>query len=206
MSRFDNIIHGVCPARVYDSVLVNLGGMVVTPTLGSIVPHWVLAIPKKPFQNIVQWGAHEDAAPLEKLSKIIRHLGHDPSDVIWFEHGSTELGSITGCGIDHAHIHILLRPTFDFLRFKNVAVELSSLDWEELDCNPYPRIGFADSYLIAGSGNRFLLARSVESAGSQFFRRVVAQLVDKAETWNYRSHPYHENVELTVESYGHKAA
>ena len=45
-SRFANILSDACPRPLYDTVLRDTGAMVVTPTLGSIIPNWILAIPR----------------------------------------------------------------------------------------------------------------------------------------------------------------
>ena len=205
-ARFDNILNGAKSAPLYDSVLLDLGEVVVVPTLGSIIPDWVLAIPKSRTGNIVQWRDDSRAAPLDIVAEIARRFGREPHSLIWFEHGPATRGSTTGCGVDHAHIHILLQPPFDFSSFKKAAKRMSSLHWEEDVGNPYDLIKCGTSYLVAGSSGQSILARSVDSAGSQFFRRVIAHLVDKANLWDYRTHPHHENVAKTLARYGGKAA
>jgi ATP adenylyltransferase len=191
---------------VYDSVLLDLGEVVVAPTLGSIVPHWVLAIPKSRSDNMSQWCGKDRAAPLKYIREITRLLERVENSVIWFEHGPSTRGSVTGCGIDHAHIHILLQPPFEFSQFKAAAIDGSSLAWEHGHGNPYDSVARDESYLVASSGGEFILARSVETAGSQFFRRVIARLADKPSTWDYKLHPHHDNAAKTVAVYGSKAA
>jgi hypothetical protein len=132
-------------------------------------------------------------------TQIARLMPRAANPVIWFEHGPSTRGSVTGCGIDHAHIHILLQPPFEFSQFKSAAIDGSSLAWERGDGNPYEFIGSGESYLIASSGGEFILARSVEAAGSQFFRRVIARLAREPSSWDYRLHPHHDNVAKTVE-------
>jgi ATP adenylyltransferase len=206
VTRFDNILSRAPAAPVYDSVLLDLGEVVVAPTLGSIIPHWVLAIPKSRSDNMSQWCGKDRASPLKYITKITRLLGRAENSVIWFEHGPTTRGSVTGCGIDHAHIHILLHPAFEFSQFKATAIDGSSLAWECGYGNPYDSIARDESYLVASSGGEFILARSVEAAGSQFFRRVIAHLAGEPSTWDYKLHPHHDNVAKTVAVYGGKAA
>jgi ATP adenylyltransferase len=103
-SRFANILAGACPRPLYDTVLRDTGTMVVTPTLGSIIPNWVLAIPKRHAANAARWAQNERNAPLSAIKDIARSFGRDPRDVIWFEHGATEPRSIVGCGVESAPI------------------------------------------------------------------------------------------------------
>jgi hypothetical protein len=62
----------------------------------------------------------------------------------------------------------------------------------------YAAIDSSQSYFVAGHGDQFLLAQSVETAGSQFFRKAIARIVDRDAAWDYRSHPHMENVVETI--------
>jgi ATP adenylyltransferase len=197
-SRFANILSDACPRPLYDTILRDTGTMVVTPTLGSIIPNWILAIPKRHAANAARWAQGEHNAPLLAIKDITRSFGREPKDVVWFEHGATEPRSIVGCGVDHAHIHILLTPPFSFERLCEEAQAEIGLRWSFGCGDAYAAIDCSQSYLVAGHGDRFLLAQSVETAGSQFFRKAIARVVDQDAAWDYRSHPYIENVVETI--------
>jgi ATP adenylyltransferase len=128
-SRFANILSDACPRPLYDTVLRDTGTMVVTPTLGSIIPNWILAIPKRHAANAARWAQDERNDPLLAIKDVTRSFGRDPRDVIWFEHGATEPRSIVGCGVDHAHIHILLTPPFSSERLCEEARAEVGLGW-----------------------------------------------------------------------------
>ena len=164
--RYNNLLKATCRAPIYDTVMFDLGAIVVAPTLGSIIPHWVLAIPKQEAPNFSVWSGDNRTAPTACITEIARLTGREPQSVIWFEHGANSSGSAVGCGVDHAHIHILLAPPFSFRQFKKAAKEAVVLPWEEGSGNPYHRIGREESYLVAGAGDEYLVARSVERAGS----------------------------------------
>jgi hypothetical protein len=172
--------------------------MVVTPTLGSIIPNWVLAIPKRSVANAALWAQDEGNDPLLAVSDIARSFGRDPRDVIWFEHGATEPRSIVGCGVDQAHIHILLTPPFSFERLCEEAKVEVALGWSLGHGDAYAAVDSSQSYFVVGYGGQFLLAQSVEAAGSQFFRKVIARIVDRETDWDYRSHPHLQNIEKTI--------
>jgi ATP adenylyltransferase len=197
-SRFANILSDACPRPLYDTVLRDTGTMVVTPTLGSIIPNWILAIPKRHAANAARWAQNERKALLSVIKDITCSFGRDPRDVIWFEHGATEPRSIVGCGVDHAHIHILLTPPFSFERFCEEAQADAGLGWSFGRGDAYAAIDSSQSYFVAGHDNQFLLAQSVESAGSQFFRKAIARVVGRDAAWDYRSHPCVENVVETI--------
>jgi ATP adenylyltransferase len=199
--RFRRIMTGACPALLHDTLLWDLGDLVVTPTLGSIVPHWVLIIPKARVLNIAMWSAADSSAPLHYVNEVARRAGRSADDIIWFEHGPAVAKGVTGCGVDHAHMHVLLAPAFTFEQFKSASRDAASyLKWHEGVGNPYASITSNKSYLVAGGGRQFLFASTVEAAGSQFFRRVIATLSGNPVSWNYKKHPHLNNVALTVEA------
>lgn len=197
-SRFSNILSGTCPKPLYDTVIRDTGTVVVTPTLGSIVPNWVLAIPKRHAANAARWGQDWSAAPLQIVEDIARSFRRDLREVIWFEHGATEPRSVVGCGVDHAHIHILLEPPFSFDRLCEEVTSDVGLRWCSGRGDAYAALDACRSYLVVGSGDQFLFAQSVETAGSQFFRRAIARIVGREAAWDYRSHPHIENVAETI--------
>ncbi len=197
-SRFANIFSTTCPKPLYDTVLRDTGPMVVTPTLGSIVPNWVLGIPKDHAVNAARWGQHQGTSPLRAVEKIAHSFRRDLTEVVWFEHGATEPRSIVGCGVDHAHIHILFEPPFSFERLCTEVEAEGCLQWLSGEGDAYEALDARQSYFVAGTGNRFLLAQSVEAAGSQFFRRAIARIVGRETVWDYKSHPHIENVAETV--------
>jgi hypothetical protein len=174
--------------------------MVVTPTLGSIIPNWILAIPKRHAVNAGRWAQDEHNDLLLAINGVTRSFGRDPRDVIWFEHGATEPHSIVGCGVDHAHIHILLTPPFSFERLCDETSTEVELGWSRGRGNAYQAVDSSRSYFVAGQGDQFLLAQSVETAGSQFFRKAIARIVGRDAAWDYRSDPHIENVVKTIAS------
>lgn len=197
-SRFHSLLSDVCPRPLYDIVLRDTGAMVVTPTLGSIIPNWVLAIPRQHASNAASWARGGGGALLPAIKAIAGSFGRRFSDVIWFEHGAVQPKSIVGCGVDHAHIHILLRPPFGFDQFCAEALSQPGLSWSRGRGDGYASINSSQSYLVAGSDDQFLFAQSAEAAGSQFFRKAIARLVGKEDSWDYKIHPHAENVAETV--------
>lgn len=199
-SRFANILSNACPRPLYDTILRDTGAMVVTPTLGSIIPNWVLAIPKRHAVNAARWAHEERSDLISGISDVVRSFGHDPQSAIWFEHGAAQSNSIVGCGVDHAHIHILLTPPFSFERLCDEAATEIQLGWSRGNGAAYAGVDPASSYLVTGRGNQFMLAQSVEVAGSQFFRKAIARIVGRPAAWDYRSDPHIENVVKTIDS------
>jgi len=174
----------------------------VAPTIGAIVPNWLLVIPRDPVLNFRDWAELHGQRPIQLLQDLSLHLGLRADEIIWFEHGPYGTGTSIGCGLDHAHIHVLIRPCFSFASFTDKARSLSELDWTagEYD-DPYRMLAGESTYLMAGSGDSAIIAQGVEATGSQFFRRVVGALVDAGDAWDYRQHQHARHVRETVRTF-----
>jgi hypothetical protein len=95
-------------------------------------------------------------------------------------------------------IFILLTPPFSFKRLCEEAHAEAGLGWSLGRGDAYAAIDSSQSYFVAGHGDQFLLAQSVEAAGPQFFRKAIARVVHRDAAWDYRSHPHMENVAETI--------
>lgn len=186
----------------HDHALLAGPDWLVAPTIGAIVPNWLLLIPRDPDLNFRVWAELHSRPPTGLLEDLRQHLGLRADEIIWFEHGPSSKGTLVGCGLDHAHIHILVRPSFSFEAFVDKAQSLSNFDWRagEHD-DPYRGLAVESSYLIAGSGDASIAAQDVEAAGSQFFRRVVGALTDISEEWDYRRFPHAHHVSETIRTF-----
>jgi ATP adenylyltransferase len=171
----------------------------VAPTLGSVVPGWLLAVPRQPAINFAEWEQTCSTTPLAVVDGILRAREIDPADAIWFEHGASTLGSMIGCGVDHAHLHILVRPPFSFDEFASCVLFNSDLAWQWTDRSVgYRTVASTASYLIAGSSGTCIFASNTKNVASQFFRRAVARLVGLPAAWDYRLHPFPANAYETI--------
>jgi ATP adenylyltransferase len=201
--RFDNLLtKGSANEALYNRPLAEFDGCVCAPTLGAIVANWLIIVPRDNVLNFRIWNSKNQLDPQSLVLKLCKRIGLELSEVIWFEHGPSEAGTPVGCGADHAHIHVIFKPAFTFASFMAAAHETSSFDW--LTCErafKYEMLPRTSSYLIAGSGASISWASDVELAGSQFFRRVIANVACQAPLWDYQSHPQHENIKATADTF-----
>jgi ATP adenylyltransferase len=193
----------VCPRPIYDEILLETHGCVVTPTLGSIVANWVLIIPRTPVINFAVWQAADGAQPNDLVQEILIKHNIAVDRAIWFEHGPSSAGSSIGCGVDQAHLHLIADAPFSFQDFVSSIAETSQLCWQNTCAKmAHQSVTPGASYLIAASMDQAVVAQSVESVGSQYFRRVVANLVQQPDAWNYWTYPYLNNVRRTIRAFG----
>jgi ATP adenylyltransferase len=183
-------------ANEWDTVLFEDDDVIVVPTLGSLVPYWLLLVPKIPALNFSDWRRRTSCDPLSKIEIVTDHFGLG-DEVIWFEHGAVSEGCEVGCGVDYAHLHLLLEPPFNLEMFSETANQLSEPRWQSQSLiSVYPERSRDEHYYVHGNlkGASMLQGKSL---GRQFFRRVVAQLIGKPDAWDYRKFSGIDDVRIT---------
>lgn len=181
----------------YDAPVLETAHFSAIPTLGSLVDGWLLLIPKAHVSALADLpedlkGEFENALRLVKTMVQARF-----GEAVLFEHGARSSGSLTGCGVDHAHMHIV---PLDARKFQPELIG-TDLHWDRVDELPTRLSTECREYLWFQAGDRTAVAFP-GAPTSQYFRRVVAQLVGKPEEWNYRDFPHHQSVRSTLAAFG----
>ena len=200
--RFARLLADTCEKPAYDRVIAEFADCVMAPTLGSIIPNWLLIIPRHKQVNFRKW-ARASLSPYELIAGFLAQLGIQSERAIWFEHGASQEGTTIGCGVDHAHIHLLIDAPFSFGAFSLAAQNRGTSRWTSTSSEyVYKKISPSNSYLAMGSEDEAVFCEKVEAIGSQFLRRVVAQLVGSPDSWDYKEYPHYSNVLLTLQNFG----
>jgi ATP adenylyltransferase len=199
-SRFSGVfaLNGEKP-KSHNLIIAEEHGSVIVPTLGSIIPNWLLAIPRRYSMSFREHAQATGENPIRTVRSVSKRFGFKFFDVVWFEHGADIHGSETGCGVDYAHLHILLAPQFTLREMSNSVFGSTRVEWRCHTADAaYQHLSKNGNYYVFGSGDSCFVHDSGCALGSQFFRRQVAKLVGKPQAWDYRVFPFHENIELTL--------
>lgn len=193
---------GEADRAAHDAPLLSTKDWIVAPTLGAIVPNWLIVLPKVPALSFRDWARPKKRNPADIIAEIAAHLDLSADQIIWFEHGPEMVGTHVGCGVDYAHLHMILSPRFSFETLISVVQKAVDLDWQVTTSrDAYTCLAPFGSYLVLSSGDLAVTAEGVEQTGSQFMRRMVAEATGTPENWNYKSHPHHENVATTIKTF-----
>ena len=155
---------------------------------GALVPGWSLICPLRHgfslashYQQCEFWSFAAEAEAL-----IRARYG----DVRVFEHGAGYSGSLTGCGTDHAHLHMVplaFSLTTEALRYD------ATLKWKSCRASEIAAQAAGHEYLFVSDrfegANTAGLLCLLEAPISQFFRRVVALRLGLRQFYDYRLHP-----------------
>jgi ATP adenylyltransferase len=185
--RFSTLFSESADRPIWDTVVARVGQFAVAPTKGSIVPGWLLVVPEAEVLNFATLGAGGDN-PLTTLKAVASQLRVPFSEVIWFEHGACSPGTTIGCGVDHAHLHLLVAPPFTIDQFRQEVQARANAEWSHIETDrAYEAIDGVESYYVFGDGRDAWFTTGV-NFGSQFFRKIVAEVVGLPDEWDYNAH------------------
>lgn len=184
------------PRTHWDQPVFESQSFVAVPSLGSLVEGWLLVVPRQHFISI---GALTPA-----LLEEFTHFKQDVSarlsslygDTCAFEHGPYAPNREIGCGVDHAHVH-LVPLGFDLV--DAASTQLPEATWRPASWSECSRVAAKGlDYLFVeqpvGAG-RLAVARQF---GSQVLRRAIASMIGRPDEFNWRDHRHEANIAKTI--------
>ena len=183
--------------EAYNEVLFETENFKVIPSLGSLVEGWLLVIPKSHY---ISYGEINDVLLLEELNTLVDYvcniLYSEYGNYIIFEHGPFEKKSKVGCGVDYAHIHIVpINLKFDEVNsFSNPSIQWCKVEGI-ISASRYIELGQEYLYFQDCHNNSYL-GTGVEIP-SQYFRRIIANIIGTPETFDWKSYLYLDNITNT---------
>jgi diadenosine tetraphosphate (Ap4A) HIT family hydrolase len=183
--------------HVWNTILAETENFFVVPTMGALVPGWVLIIPRAHQLNIGCLTMSHRAELRTLVERFTVELSREFGPVTLFEHGPSVEGTEVGCGVDHAHLHLVSLP---------FSMQHAVADFREVPL-PWMKVmrgdGLPPCDLVAPyywyrdqSGSEF--SSSAPSGISQLFRRIIAGFVRRPSQFDYRHFPNQGNAAETV--------
>lgn len=186
------------PGKPWDEVLLSTTNFVVVPTVGALVEGWLMIVTKQSYLSMgaIPPSLRGEFSDLKQF--VAESVDELYGSVALFEHGPSARSQRVGCGVDHAHLHVLPAPLPLVADCKGV----SNIDfeWRSVDEENAPHT-FCDSetpylYVEQPLGRAFITDATL--APSQLFRRVVAHQIGTPSLFNWRDHAMENNVMKTV--------
>jgi len=195
--RFCAIIGGTTFYGAADRPIHSVCDYVAIASIGALVEGWTLVVPKEHCFSL------RDLYPLPSFMEFVRSVtmrveaSYGASAI--FEHGANHEGSLTSCGTDHAHLHIVPLP---FSMSDAIgASRLSS--WERIPASTIRgRVSESEYLFFSESPRQSPLVgyfQPLASPTSQFFRRIVAMRLGLDGVSDYRVHPFLDTTQRTRE-------
>lgn len=193
--RFDSALRQVGSQAIWDRTVLENENFVTIPSLGSIVPGWLMVIPRWHFLNMLEVDDRPGLAEIITKTKQVLEATFGAATV--FEHGAATEHSAIGCGVDHAHLHIVSLP-FSLEEAISGYRDLR-YEWQSVP-DPYPALDVPASidYLLYQEPGRSSYISLPNRPVSQYFRRVIAAKVGQLGEFDYRKHSFESNVRATI--------
>jgi diadenosine tetraphosphate (Ap4A) HIT family hydrolase len=188
--RFCDIISGKYLYEDVDEPIATSNEYVAIASVGALIEGWTLIVPKKHQLSMRNIYTRHDFSFF--VHDIVRSLSLQYGPLFAFEHGSNKDGSITACGTDHAHLHIV--PFSDSLIPK---LRRTSMEWILSKPSEIAGISKNNEYLFYCEiesektwhdtvGYLHILKEPV----SQFFRYMVAADLGLSDVSDYKRFPH----------------
>jgi ATP adenylyltransferase len=179
----------------YDKPLLETDHFFAIPSLGSLVPGWLLVLPKEHYLSVSRIDTPlraELGGLLYEAADLIGGL-FGPATV--FEHGASHRGSKVGCGVDHAHVHVVPLP----FSLAAVALEDPTTRWTHHAYGPHEVHGQSEDYLLVSEDLNSCLITHKTKPVSQYFRRLIASSLGTPDLYDYNTNHCLDNMRTTVE-------
>ena len=187
--RFCGIIAGEFNYTDIDQPFACIDDYLAVASIGAMIEGWSLIIPRE--HQLSMKGFYDRSKFSDFLNSVIPSIVNRYGSLIAFEHGANKKGSITSCGTDHAHLHLVpmnesLLPglqTSDLMWVKCHTSDISSIvkDSEYLF---YTDIGYKNEWQDP-LGYLHVLNRPI----SQYFRQLIAERIGCFSEFDYKKYP-----------------
>lgn len=185
---------------VWDCPIAATRNFFVVPSLGSTVEGWLLVVPKCHALSTSELSV----TLLGELDGLVSLL-HAILERLWgrtvlFEHGAGSNHSPLGCGVNHAHLHLV--PTA--VKLREAAEEAMAASSGKGACVEVDRLCELNGTVRCGAEYLFFREDDCHGvilyprrAASQFFRRAIALEAGCPERFDYRKYPLVHNAIAT---------
>lgn len=179
----------------WNQQLMESPNFVVLPSVGAMVEGWLLIIPKDHYLS----AAAMPYVLVEELHELKDDVAHILAplfgSIVAFEHGPSRPSCEIGCGVDHAHLHLV--PFAGDLELLTRPQLPEDSVWEII--SPADVTTFRDlDYLYFEQPLGSARITAGLNYGSQVFRRAVAGFMHRTDEYNWREFPEYERVFSTI--------
>ncbi len=198
--RFCSIQKGIKTFDTIDTPIMETDKFFLLSSIGSLVEGWTMVIPKNHCYSMKEFYTQPEFQQfvndsVSKLSNIYKD-----KKIIAFEHGANKFGSLTACGTNHAHIHLvpidssLLDDIQKHLSFDKISIDEIS---NHISDNEYLLYIDIEKTLNSSPAHIHILEKPI----SQFFRKIIAEKLGNPEKYNYKEYLNKEISEATIKAF-----
>ena len=196
--RFCGILQGQKKYGDIDTPILDAEDYFSLVSVGAFVYGWLLIIPKEHVYNMKAYYTDETFwSYIESALRYMRDRLRTDKQILLFEHGANTCDSLTGCGTNHAHIHLVPYG-------KSVLKKIQcGKEWIKTSWSQVPSIVGDREYLLYcdnESGNpkdSAVYVHLVVEPESQYFRKILADDMGMEGQFSYKEYLYMEQSRQT---------
>lgn len=190
--------------HLWDTPIFESELFVVVPTVGALVEGWLLVVPKTPSQCFAHLPTSAFSELESFLAAIVPIIESNYGPISIFEHGSTAVASPIGCGVDHAHLHLVPAKC----HLKSGAQKIApNIRWRGISSFKELRGQVGDGYWFVQqpyrSGSCDVGICTDGEPPSQLFRKVIAANLGHPEAFDWKAGLGETRIVATVERLSH---
>lgn len=188
------------PVPQYNTILFESEYFVAVPTKSPIVEGWLIVFPKQHYLSL----ADLPPSQLQELSQFSISVKHSIeqhySKCVMVEQGSIAYGQPTGCGVDHAHLHIIPMDIDTILYNVNQILETNAKHWlMDVSLASLPKIRKKYRpcyfYIADGATERLLIQRQFPR---QLLRQAITHNSPNEHSYDWNLFDYTTNLQQTI--------
>jgi ATP adenylyltransferase len=179
----------------WNEILWSRDEVFVVPTRGALVEGWLLAIPRQHVLSSLALSKDRRNVLLEVAADAATRVGRIYGRTTIFEHGAGVERSVVGCGIDHAHLHIVPLG-FDLAAVAREHVLGQQLTWRAHTSWSNLNVAVGSPYVAVDDRDKVWCG--LGPIPSQFFRRVIAEKLGCHDQFDWKQSSGLDHVARTV--------
>jgi ATP adenylyltransferase len=176
--------------------VVERNDFITLPSLGAIVPGWLLVISRDHHLCSASLTAPKQFALMEAVEEARSLVLKKFAAPTIFEHGPSSPGTPVGCGIDHLHMHLAPLPG----SLANACSELYSTVWKVVENTDHLTAMHNDglSYMTIQEPGKQAMWSCPPEGVRQPLRRAIAYMMNVPNQFDYRKDFFEENIAFTL--------
>lgn len=198
--RFCSITKGKRNFGKVDTPIIQNDNYMLLPSVGAMINGWTLVIPKEHGYSMRSYYNKKEFELFFNQSVNLIKNKYPNKRIFIFEHGANTFGSLTSCGTNHSHLHII--PS-DFYILDDIKC---IMEFEKIKLSQLESYVGNSEYLLYCEIDNFDLYNDLEcyvhiltKPTSQFFRKVIANKLGIPEKYNYKTNMNLDIAEKTFE-------
>lgn len=180
-------------AATWDRPIFATDNFVVVPSKGAFLVGWLMIVPTKHVLSIAGLTEAHSAELEELITQVSDKQRRGFASPTIFEHGACVSGTTFGCGIDHAHVHLVPLPASIDLRAHAESALGQAFHHEAVSTgHPYLRLRQPGS-------STWLSLSPTGPLPRQFFRQVIWEALGRpSASYDYDEAPCEAEVTETI--------